>query len=437
MIAVRVCPPLLLMLVLSACSPDPPDVEDLTCGETFKDIPVGVNYELDLLLVIDTAPSMAGVQESLMRNVTRFANVLESLEGGLPDLHIAIITSDLGAGGFAVAGCSGSGSGGVIATPTSCGIDGDFLVDERNFDGTRTRNYAGTFADAFSCMAAVDVGTCAIRQPIAAAVQALADDRGFLRENSHLGVLFITDGDDCSAASPALFDPANTSLPDQVDFRCFTEGVICDPDQPLTAGSKDGCVPRTDGLVAGIEDLEDALRAYRPDPGMISIGVASGADGPVVVQDAGGELSLAPACTSAYATAGPAVRLGALLDSFPQRNTLVQLCNEDLSDLFVLYAQLLAVVLGNPCLEGDIDRDPVTPGPQVECSVSDIRFPGSDLQEENLIPLCSDTDDLPCWRLEEDPINCPDVGNGLSLEVDRADFPLPGTHVVIRCLTLC
>jgi hypothetical protein len=428
--------PALLALLAAACGTDPPAGDPLICGEALRDLPVGVNRSLDILVVIDTAPSMAGEQASLATNIRRFASVFESIEGGLPDLHLGVITADLGAGGFAVAGC-GDGDDGALHMPTGCGVDGAFLTDEQRFNGDRVRNYTGSFEDAFACMAAVGAGTCAIRQPLAAALRALDADhpvnQGFLRDDAFLGIVVISDGDDCSAPA-ALFDPDDGDLGDPVEFRCFEQGVVCDPDEPRTAGSKSGCAPRPGSLIDDLAAGADALRALKGDPAMVGLSLASGAAEPVAVELGVGGPMLAPACSSAAGEAGPAVRLHALADAFPNRSAATSLCNEDLSDALVLYAQLLAVTLGSPCLDAAIDRDLETPGPQVECSVSDVRFPGSDVQEEQLILPCDDSGTRPCWRVEEDPQTCPD---GFRLSVDREFFPLPGTHVQVRCRTLC
>ncbi len=417
----RVCP-LVLLLALPACGEEPSEVDPLTCGETFKDIPIAINRQLDLLFVIDNAPSMAGEQDSLAVNTARFANVLESIEGGLPDLHLAVTTSDLAIDGLA--DCTGDGS---FHTPVDCGVDGDFLVNRDYLDDTSDTNFTGSFVDTFSCVADVGVGGCPIRQPVAAALRAL-EHPGFLRDEAHLGVLFISDGDDCSA-DPAFFDPDDPEL----EFRCFEHGVVCDPDEPSTPGAKQDCQPRAISQVDPIADQVAALRALKPDPGMLSVGVVAGPASPVVVED----LALAPSCTSATAEAGPAIRLSALAESFPNRSTVTSMCNADLSDLLVIYANLLVTTLGVPCLEGDIDREPDTAGLQVECVVSDVRYPGTDQQEETLIPACADTDELPCWRLEEDRIYCPDTTSGAVLQVDRHDYPASGTHTQVRCRTLC
>src|SRR3954471_6095092 len=61
-----------------------------------KDIPINVNRNLDILFVIDDSPSMGDKQINLAANFPKFMDVLDSIPGGRPYVHIAVVTSDLG-----------------------------------------------------------------------------------------------------------------------------------------------------------------------------------------------------------------------------------------------------------------------------------------------------------------------------------------------------
>ena len=56
-----------------------------------KDIPVTVNRDLDILFLIDDSPSMADKQNNLAANFPNFINVLNTIEGGLPNVHIGVV----------------------------------------------------------------------------------------------------------------------------------------------------------------------------------------------------------------------------------------------------------------------------------------------------------------------------------------------------------
>ena len=83
------------------------------------DIPA-VPKGFDILFVIDDSGSMVDEQASLRANFPKMIEVLEQLEGGLPDVHIGVVTPNMGTSATdgssaAPAGtCSGQGEGGAL-----------------------------------------------------------------------------------------------------------------------------------------------------------------------------------------------------------------------------------------------------------------------------------------------------------------------------------
>ena len=76
----------------------------------------------DILFMIDNSASMATAQANLQANLGNFMDVLKGLAGGLPDLHIAVVTSDMGAGdGVSIQGCTANGDNGVFRFQPSAG----------------------------------------------------------------------------------------------------------------------------------------------------------------------------------------------------------------------------------------------------------------------------------------------------------------------------
>src|SRR5512143_4165841 len=61
--------------------------------------PVTINRDLDVLWVIDDSPGMLEKQTDLKNNFPNFINVLNGIEGGLPNIHLGVVTSDLGTKG--------------------------------------------------------------------------------------------------------------------------------------------------------------------------------------------------------------------------------------------------------------------------------------------------------------------------------------------------
>jgi hypothetical protein len=141
---------------------------------------------------------------------------------------------------------------------------------------------------------------------------------------------------------------------------------------------------------------------------------------------------LEASCSSASGDADPGVRLFSFLQEFPQRNTVTTICNNDLSEALVVIADLLAEVIGNPCIEGNLR---LTDG-EPECTVSDVRFRNQDNESETIIPKCdASMSTLPCYRFEVDAAQC-DTETNLTLIIERgnnAEVPT-GTEVVASCL---
>src|SRR5687767_5260032 len=82
---------LLSIGVLAACpSRDVSRVDPNQSKEQQKEIPISLNRNIDILFLIDDSGSMAQEQESLASNFVAFINVLKSIEGGLPNVHIGV-----------------------------------------------------------------------------------------------------------------------------------------------------------------------------------------------------------------------------------------------------------------------------------------------------------------------------------------------------------
>lgn len=317
---------------------------------------------IDILFVIDDSGSMAEEQASLAANFNRFVTVLNQIEGGLPDIHIGVVSTNMGAGGFQISGCEGAGDNGVLhnAPQGACEAPTDrYIVDVSDGVGGRIVNYAGgDLAATFSCIAQLGIAGCGFEQPLEAMRKALDGSNGinagFLRAEAFLAVVIITDEDDCSAADGGLYntdpglDAADSALGFLSSFRCFEFGVQCSPDSPRTPGAKSDCVPRADSqFMDDVTEYADFLKGLKDNPSNIIVAGIIGNPAPVSVFEDEGEPRLQASCSSGAGEAAPAVRLQAFLDQFPQRSTATTICDEDLSDALTVVADLLAEVVGS------------------------------------------------------------------------------------------
>jgi hypothetical protein len=178
------------------------------------------------------------------------------------------------------------------------------------------------------------------------------------------------------------------------------------------------------------------MRSLKPDdPSLIITAGIIGNPTPVNVTTAmNGNPELEPSCVSASGEAAPGVRLKTFFDQFPNRNTVSTICNEDLTDALVQIADLLAEVIGNPCLVGDIRTESGVP----VCTVVDRTRPNTDNEVQTPIAPCVNNDPgqgpVPCWHTVPNNVECVNEALQAELLVERGGQSVPtNTSVEVRC----
>jgi hypothetical protein len=387
-------------------------IGDLKAAQATLSVESPPQSKVDVLFMIDNSNSMEPKQTSLMQNFQKFMDRLDDPALRPPlDLHVGIVTSDLGAGQLNPPSCDtiGGDKGVLQNTPkgSTCGtaqlLDPShrFLTFARDpLTGEPTMNFTGTLADAFSCYAAVGTGGCGFEHQLAsvrAAFDAAFDpchegtgctaelNAGFLRPDAALAIVLLTDEDDCSApANSTLFDPTQTTLGSELgplsSYRCFQFGSLCDGADPgRDPGSRLNCQVGTfqpdkpEHQLSPVEEFATFFKGLKADPRMVSVSVIAGPAAPVVVgTDANDHPDLLPACEGAMGSADPALRLHKLTTLFDaDRAQFTSLCADDLAPAMDQVGGLVnnsSVVAW--CLDfTPVDLDP-TPGLQVDCRVS-------------------------------------------------------------------
>lgn len=414
------------------------------------DIPA-VPRGFDILFVVDDSQSMVDEQASLRANFPKMIEVLEQLEGGLPDVHIGVITPNLGTSALdgttttPNGACDGQGEAGALRALDGTGVR--FLADAPDGAGGRIRNYTGTLAEAFSRLANVGANGCGIEQHLEALERATDGSQplnaGFLRADAYLAVIVIADEDDCSLAHSSLFDslPRNDPTWGKVtNFRCTSQGVTCETpatDFFAAPGPREDCHPREDATeVTGIQRYVDHLKSLKFDARDIAVAAIVGDPEHFEIVRDGNVTQLGNACTNPGAVALPAVRTDALLQHF-QLSTRATICEGDLSRALQQIGELIVERI-DPCFDADLaDVDPATPGPQYECSVTEVRrIAGQPEQEVGVLPAC-DRGGPPCWRIEEDPVQCAFTAADphLKLVIERTGAIDPSLHIKASCVT--
>jgi hypothetical protein len=457
----RLAATLLATCLAAACSGDDtpfadagvqPDAATTTRVET-KSVPLAT--ALDVLFVVDNSNSMVEEQQALIAGFPDFIEVLENLDGGLPDVHIGVISTDVGAGPFSDSSCRLNGDDGALRVPDSrCGIttDESFLRSAPAADG-RATNFGGSLTEAFGCMAELGVNGCGFEQPLEAVRLALdgGANPGFRRPGALLAIVFLTDEDDCSAMDGELYTPDDTVLGPRSSFRCFEYGVTC-RESGRGAGDRTACRSDEDGphiasvasfarflkdLGGGGSDDDSAIVLA----GIYGVDVDSREPAPVRVGPAigSGNPELLPVCERAVqggtGTAAPGVRLAQFFDAFPGQVTETSICDDSYGDSLFRLATRVRRLRGLDCIGGELaDIDPATAGAQIECSVKDVTAPGTADERSIDVPSCETTGNTaPCWRLATDAAACPD-GTHQAIEVVRTTTSLPpGTFQRRQC----
>lgn len=430
-----------MLLCLAACSGTEAPLSD----DLLVDV-AGFSSEqrpLDLLLVIDDSAGMEANQRALAANLPALIEELGDANHALPDLHVGVISTDMGTanstgapapsiGQPGVNGCMASGKAGkLLVQPAAAGaMTARYLA----VTSSGAANFTGTLAELLGQQVLLGEGGCGFEQPLAAIHAALhdPDNAGFLRDEANLAVVVVSDEDDCSARAATLFGPDSPSLGVLDSFRCFRFGVTCSPDDPMQLGAKSGCGPREDStLVDDIAGYRDELIAVKDgDARRVMFATLAGATSSVAVElrphPAGGDrIALAHSCTfstiSGERTADPPVRLQALVDAFGINGAAQSICSQDLASAEAELGAAVRRLAGDRCLARAVPFG-------TECSVFDA--PEAAPAQRTELPACAAVGDAaPCYRVVEDS-SC---SVGQRLDVVRATPPAPGTWTSMQC----
>jgi hypothetical protein len=220
--------------------------------------------QLDLVFMIDNSPSMAPKQAKLNAQFPKLIDALKNPnDGTLPDLRVAIIDSDLGTGGAYDNGPCGPnlnngwsnyGDQGHfrMINGKACGMSDD---SQRWIEYTKgfPVNYTGDINNVFGCLAG-GLGTLGCGEEhslqafefalVAAGVGNDQQQKDFLRPTAYLGLVFLSDEDDCSAAlNDGMFGDLDSLKWESASLRCATRAHKCNgqnltvtpPGYPTTA----------------------------------------------------------------------------------------------------------------------------------------------------------------------------------------------------------
>ena len=211
-----------------------------------------INNEIDILFMIDNSSSMTEMQQKLYDQLPVFMNVLQKLPTP-PSLHVAVVSSDMGAPGDSTGSimCSKVGDQGQFQSMPRGNCAATTITAGDNFisDADMMPNYTDPIANVFQCIALLGDKGCGFENQLASIDCALGGDgqqpstnAGFLRPEAYLGIVILTNEDDCSAPSNTQLYSLNggqqniaNPLGPIANYRCNEFGHICtDPVSGVT-----------------------------------------------------------------------------------------------------------------------------------------------------------------------------------------------------------
>jgi hypothetical protein len=424
---------------------------------------ISTSDDLDLLLVVDDSPSIGDKQAVFASAMPKLVQGLDAFPGGRPNLHIGVIGTSVDilhttfGPGCPSPNTKDDGRLLDIAGVTGCTPpSGLYAIDEMAPGGTRTTNYTGTLDQALSCIVPIGTAGCGFEAPLESIRKALdpsnTGNAGFLRPGAYLGIIVLTDEDDCSVQDYSLFDLASPEA-GPGDFRCQPlYAYDCDtPISATAAGTYTNCKVKTGSYLWDPGHYHDFLAGMKA-PGQVAVTVIAG-DPKSDVDMTGAlstpfvqQLALLPSCTATINgnnnIGRPGIRLNDFVQRFGDHGIFDTICQPDYSQPLVDAVSLVQRAM-SPCLDGTFntnDTDPNNPGLQPACTISDVVGLGTPQQSATPIVACPMTDPTtpsptatkPCWWIGTNPTSCPAVPS-LELHVERTAPPPAGTDVEVQC----
>jgi hypothetical protein len=420
----------------------------------------GVNNEMDLLFMIDNSSSMSEMQTKLYNQLPEFMQVLQSLPTP-PSLHVAFVSSDMGAPGDATSsiGCTAMGDNGQFQSMARGTCVDTTLTSGATFisDADMTPNYtASDMATVLQCIAPLGDKGCGFEHQLASIDRALGADgaqpstnANFLRPEAYLGIVILTNEDDCSApANTQLFSlngqqqNISNALGPIDNYRCNRYGHLCNdpsgtqmepPLKPPTnamgttaAPTLDmtGCVSNDEGsgfltpvsqFVSDIKRLKTdpdnqivvAAIAAPPTPYTVAWIPAQGGQntqagelwpeilhscGPAGSADVNPEATMNPTDGS---FGDPGVRIAQFVNAF-SNSLLASVCDASYAASMRAIATKLGQLIGPPCLTQAIRND-ANGNPM--CTVT-LNVESNNVGKSTAIPSCNSNGNVaPCWTL--------------------------------------
>jgi hypothetical protein len=411
-----------------------------------------INRNLDIVFMIDDSSSMAPIQKKLQAQLPTFMDVLKGLPGGLPNVHIGVVSSSMGAGrNPSIDHCPQGGGptgggvfqvqplGGAPCMRASLNAGQNFII---NVNGQP--NYTGDISDVFACIALLGEGGCGFEHQFESVLRALgadgapapAQNANFLRADAYLAVVYVTNEDDCSAPPDSdLFDSSSSTVTDPLgplqSYRCNEFGHLCNgqppPRQPPGEVNLTGmCTSNEMGKLLKVSDVVTALKRLKADQTKVLVAAIAGPADPYKVNigpsQVKGDPSMWPyvehSCTQlegdgSMTYADPSVRIQQFINAFGTNGVFEDMCAPDFKLALTKIAETIGKKIGSPCVTGTVldTTGAVWNGMgQPDCTVVDHQTNAAGVVVDTTLPACAagqNAGATACWHLDAGGAACP------------------------------
>ena len=480
---------------LWACTSRTLEAPVVTPTQTFTNKVVQkVNNNLDILFMVDNSSSMTSMQQKLLNQLPVFMQVLQALPMGLPSVHIAVVSSDMGAisdQGDAI-GCSQSGgdNGAFQVAPRGICTSNDFNMATDTWISDNASGTEKNFSDAdpagiakvFQCIALLGSSGCGFEHQLASIDHALGSDNydsqgnaqppasnaGFIRPGAYLGIVMLTNEDDCSAPQNTTLYSLNggqqslsNPLGPIANYRCNQFGHLCgnpaaapplNPPAGSTTLALDNCISNDDGsYLIPVSTFADHIKKLKSDPGnQILVAAVTGPTGdplpsntPYTVQWIPQNINppeswpaIEHSCgpTGDMSFADPAVRITQFVKSFGTNGVLASICDDSYQASMSAIAAKIGALIKPKCVAGTIQQDA---NGQPSCTVTNEVTVGMNTQNVAISSCASNGNVAPCWQLQapNGTNNCAAGTQALVVSPDPANMNPDSLDSVIQCST--
>jgi hypothetical protein len=394
-----------------------------------------INRNVDVVFVIDDSAGGLPLQPKVQSAISAYFDVLKSLPGGLPNIHVGVVSSNMGAGtNTSISNCPPGGDQGIFQTKPLGGAPCTraSLNPGQNFisNVNGLTNYTGDIADMFGCISLLGESGCGFEHDFESVLRALgadgapgpAENANFLRTDAYLQVVLVTNEDDCSAPPNSdLFDSSSMFVSDPLGplqhYRCNEFGHLCGgkppPRQPVgEVDLSNTCVSTEDGRLIRVADFVKALKGVKTDPSKVFVSAIAGPPNPYKVTVGPPEIKTDPnqwpyvehSCTQnepdgSQSYADPSVRIAQMITAFGANGAFEDFCQADFTQSLQRIASQIGKAMGPPCFPANVDP--------AKCHAVDMVYAANGVPTSTPLPRCMNAMDAgPCWDIGPSTAAC-------------------------------